>query len=253
MEKFCSLEDVLTESIMRQIVKIFLCLALGACGSQTDKQSITQPDDGPRNLFNGRDLSGWHADVPDLDKDSTLKSPFIVRDSLLVSLGTPGGHLISDSVFKNYRLEVEYRFAGVPGNCGVLVHASTPRALYQMFPKSIEVQMMHENAGDFWCIVEDISVPDMEQRRGPKSEWGITEGKQRRVLNLTDGSENPVGDWNTMIIECVGNEVKVWVNGDLVNHGSNASADHGQIALQAEGSEVEFRKVLLSPVSTLTK
>jgi hypothetical protein len=238
---------------MKQIIIMFLCLMLVACGSQSDKQSASLSDDGPRSLFNGRDLNGWHVDVPDMDKDSTLQSPFIIRDSLLVSLGTPGGHLITDSVFKNYRLEVEYRFAGVPGNCGVLVHASTPRALYEMFPKSIEVQMMHENAGDFWCIVEDISVPDMEKRRGPKNEWGITEGKQRRILNLTDGSENPVGEWNTMKIECLGNDVKVWVNGDLVNHGSNATADHGQLALQAEGSEVEFRKVLLTPISTLTK
>ena len=226
---------------------------LVGCKSQSDKPVIDTATDHPRSLFNGHDLSGWYADVPDLDKDSTLRSPFIVRDSFLVSLGTPGGHLITDSIFKNYRLEVEYRFAGVPGNCGVLVHASTPRALYQMFPKSIEVQMMHENAGDFWCIVEDISVPDMEQRRGPKNEWGITEGKQRRILNLTDGSEKAVGDWNTMIIECVGSDVKVWVNGDLVNHGSNATADHGQIALQAEGSEVEFRKILIAPATTLTK
>ena len=51
-----------------------------------------------------------------------------------------------DEVNQNYRLEVEYRFAGKPGNCGVLVHASTPRALYKMFPKSIEVQMYHKNA-----------------------------------------------------------------------------------------------------------
>jgi hypothetical protein len=56
-----------------------------------------------------------------------------------------------------------------------------------------------------------------------------------------------------MTIECVGNEVKVWVNGDVVNHGSNATADHGQIAIQAEGSEVEFRKIQLTPISTLTK
>ncbi|MDD4425907.1 MAG: DUF1080 domain-containing protein, partial [Mariniphaga sp.] len=145
------------------------------------------------SLFNGTDLSGWHVDVPAMDNNPDTLNPFIVRDGMLVSLGTPGGHLITDSVYQNYRLEVEYRFAGEPGNCGVLVHASTPRALYRMFPKSLEVQMMHENAGDFWCIVEDIEVPDMEERRGPKAEWGITEGKGRRIKNLTDGSENPVG------------------------------------------------------------
>jgi hypothetical protein len=237
----------------KYLLPILVVLQLAACKSQSDKP--VEENSGIRsiNLFNGHDLRGWHADVPDLDSLPSLQMPFIVRDSFLVSLGTPGGHLITDSVFNNYRLEVEYRFAGEPGNCGVLVHASTPRALYKMFPKSIEVQMMHENAGDFWCIVEDISVPEMEKRRGPKNEWGITEGKQRRILNLTDGSENAVGEWNTMIVECVGRDVKVWVNGDMVNHGTNATADHGQVALQAEGSEVEFRKVILTPIDELTK
>ncbi len=205
------------------------------------------------SLFNGKDLAGWHADVPDMDKDNTVSSPFIVRNGLLVSLGKPGGHLITDAVYENYRLEVEYRFAGVPGNCGVLVHASTPRALYGMFPKSIEVQMMHENAGDFWCIVEDIKAPNMEKRRGPREKWGITEGKERRILNLTDGAENPAGEWNAMVIECLGNAIKVWVNGVLVNHGTNATASKGQIAVQAEGSEVEFRKITLTPVSAFSR
>jgi hypothetical protein len=46
--------------------------------------------------------------------------------------------------------------------------------------------------------------------------------------------------------------VKVWVNGDLVNHGTNCTASSGQIAIQAEGSEVEFRKLLLTPITKLT-
>jgi len=205
-----------------------------------------------RPLFNGANLEGWHADVPHLDEHPDAASPFIVREGLLVSLGSPGGHLISDEEFENYRFEVEYRFAGKPGNCGVLVHASKPRALYKMFPQSIEVQMMHENAGDFWCIVEDIRVDNMVERRGPEAKWGITEGKARRIQNLTDGSENEPGEWNTMVIECLGNEVKVWVNDDLVNHGSECSAGKGHIALQAEGSEVEFRNLQLTPIEQLT-
>ncbi|MGI9517475.1 MAG: 3-keto-disaccharide hydrolase [Pirellulaceae bacterium] len=203
-------------------------------------------------LFNGKDLAGWHVDVPQKDDDPETPDTFIVRDGNLVSLGAPNGHLITDDEFENYRLHVEYRFAGDPGNCGVLVHASTPRALYSMFPKSIEVQMNHEHAGDFWCIVQDITVPDMVERRGPKENWGITEGKARRIVNLTDGSENAVGEWNTMVIECVGDQVKVWVNGDLVNHGRDCTASKGQVALQAEGSEVEFRKLTLTPISELS-
>jgi len=212
-------------------------------------KSQVQAQAHPLSLFNGSDLTGWHADVPDMDKDASLKSPFIVRNGLLVSLGSPGGHLITDSIYSNYRLEVEYRFASTPGNCGVLVHASKPRALYSMFPQSVEVQMEHKNAGDFWCIVEDITVPDMEARRGPKKKWGITEGKNRRIPNLTDNSEKPLGEWNTMVIECYEREIKVRVNNDMVNHGYNCTAEKGQIALQAEGSEVEFRKLLLTPIT----
>jgi hypothetical protein len=197
------------------------------------------------SLFNGTDLNGWHIDVPAMDANPDTLNPFIVRNGMLVSLGTPGGHIITDEVYSNYRLEVEYRFAGTPGNCGVLVHASTPRALYGMFPKSLEVQMQHGNAGDFWCIVEDIRVDNMEERRGPKENWGITEGKGRNIKHLMD-AENPAGEWNTMVIECAADEIKVWVNGAMVNHGYDCTATKGQIALQAEGSEVEFRKIELT-------
>jgi hypothetical protein len=227
-------------------MKTLLCAVVVSLAFAGCKTSPTESSS--KNLFNGRDLTGWHVDVPKMDTVPSEKSPFLVRNGMLVSLGTPAGHLITDETYKNYRLEVEYRFAGVPGNCGVLVHASTPRALYKMFPKSIEVQMFHENAGDFWCIVEDIKVPNMEERRGPKEEWGITEGKGRRILNLTDGSEKPVGEWNNMVIECLDKSVKVWVNGDLVNHGTDCTASEGNIAVQAEGSEVEFRKLELTPL-----
>ena len=111
--------------------------------------------------------------------------------------------------------------------------------------------MMHKNAGDFWCIVEDITVPNMESRRGPKKDWGITEGKERRIINLTDGSEKPLGQWNEMVVECLKDTVKVWLNGDLVNHGYNATATSGQIAVQAEGSEVEFQKIELRPIDRI--
>ena len=197
-------------------------------------------------LFNGQNLDGWHMDVPAMDSIPNLKSPFVVRDGNLVSLGDPRGHLITNDTYKNYRLEIEYRFPGEPGNCGILVYVSTPRFLYKMFPKSIEVQMEHNNAGDFWAIGEDITCDNMVERRGPKDTWGITEGTSRRIKNLTDDSEKELGQWNTMVIECHNDTVKVWVNGDLVNYGYHATANSGQIAVQAEGAEVEFRKLELS-------
>jgi hypothetical protein len=239
--------------MMKRVTVTMLLVAAtgGACGSV--EGSGGNEVNGTIELFNGRDLTGWHMDVPAMDGDTTVTIPFIVRDGVLVSLGEPRGHLLTDADYQDYRLHVEYRFPGEPGNSGVLVHASTPRMLYDMFPQSIEVQMMHENAGDFWCIGEDITVPNMVERRGPPESWGVVEGKARRILNLTDGSEKPVGEWNTMVIETLGSSVKVWMNGDLVNHGYDATATRGRIALQAEGAEVEFRNLHLTPITELSE
>jgi hypothetical protein len=202
------------------------------------------------HLFNGKDLAGWSADVPARDKDPKSPPSFVVRDGRLVSLGKPEGHLVSDASYRDYQLEVEYRFPGAGGNCGVLVHASRPRALYAMFPQSIEVQMQSGDAGDFWCIEENIEVPDMAKRRPRKDaqKWGGSEGDARRILNLTDGSEKALGEWNLMRLEARGATLTVWVNGALVNAGVNATTDRGRIALQAEGTEVEFRRVDLGPL-----
>lgn len=202
------------------------------------------------SLFNGKDLAGWTPDIPERDGDPNGPPSFVVRDGKLVSLGKPEGHLLTNARYRDYRLEVEYRFAGKPGNCGVLVHASTSRALYKMFPKSIEVQLMSGNAGDFWVIREDIKTNDMEKRRPrkPGQAWGGAEPDARRVLNLTDGSEKTPGEWNSLVIEARGRTLKVWLNGDFVNEGFDATVDQGRIALQAEGAEVEFRKVQIGPL-----
>lgn len=211
-----------------------------------------EPLEAPLALWNGKDLTGWVADVPAKDGNPDAPESFAVRDGNLVSLGNPEGHLVTERVFRDYRLTVEYRFPGKGGNCGVLVHASRPRALYKMFPASIEVQMHHRNAGDFWCIQEDIAVPDMETRRkrGPNQKWGGAEGDSRRILNLTDDSEKPLGTWNQMVIECRDRTITVHVNGDLVNQGFDCTKDRGKIALQAEGTEVEFRRVELTPLES---
>lgn len=231
---------------MQPLARFFLTAAVVLSGTVSVSAQAVQ-------LFNGRDVTGWHIDVPAMDKDPSIASPFIVREGMLVSLGKPNGHIITDADYAEYRLTVEYRFAAKPGNCGVLVHASTPRALYGMFPQSIECQLMHTNAGDFWCIAQDITTPDMETRRGPKENWGVDGKKLRRITNLTDNSEKPAGEWNTMVIECLADRIKVWVNGDLVNYGYDCQASRGRIALQAEGSEVEFRKVELTPINALTE
>jgi hypothetical protein len=224
---------------MRQLLCL-LVLPLAACqGSAVGERTA---------LFNGRDLSGWHADVPEADGGADVPPSFTVEEGMLVSLGTPEGHLITDDSYSDYRLVVEYRWPHEPGNCGVLVHASTPRRLYEMFPQSIECQLYVGNAGDFWCIGEDIQVPDMERRRGPREEWGVDGNKRRRILNLTDGSEKELREWNRMEIECRGDSITIFVNDELVNSGFDCTASSGQIAIQAEGAVCEFRRIELLPL-----
>lgn len=222
---------------MKPLLLVLLSALFAACGAA------------PRSLKPGADLAGWHVDIPAADKKDDLSPSFVVEGGVLVSCGTPQGHLITDDVYQDYRLAVEWRWPGKPGNCGVLVHASTPRRLYKMFPQSIECQLHHNNAGDFWCIGENISVPDMASRRGGEPEkWGGEQGQSRRIKNLTDGSENPLGEWNEMVIECRGHRIDIWVNGDKVNDGFDCTTDRGQIAIQAEGARCEFRKLLLTPL-----
>lgn len=183
------------------------------------------------SLFDGVSLAGWHMDVPALDGQPDGTKPFIVRDGKLVSLGQPMGHLITDGSYGDYRLTIEYRFSKQAGNSGVIVHVSKPRVINNLLPQGIEAQLMSGNAGDFHMFAESLmSVADPTKRAGK---------------NTTDHSEKPLGEWNTMIVECRADTIKVWVNGDLVNSGVRCSVQRGQIALQSEGSEVEFRKLVL--------
>ena len=112
--------------------------------------------------------------------------------------------------------------------------------------------MKHENVGDFWCFQEDITVPNMEERRGSKENWGSTDGKLRNIKKLVD-AENAAGEWNNIVVESVGNEVKVWLNNTLVNYGYDCTAQKGKIALQSEGSEIEFKRVEITPIATITE
>mgnify|MGYP001374159047 CR=1 FL=1 len=191
----------------------------------------------PITLFDGKSLQGWTADVPDLDGKPSEPKPFIARNGMLVSLGTPMGHLITTGEYADYKLTIEYRYSKEAGNSGVIVHASKPRALNNFLPQGIEVQLRSGNAGDFHMFNETL------KHESPREGDGT-----RKLVNFTDDSESKIGEWNTMIIECNADTIKVWCNKDLVNVGVASSIRKGKIALQSEGAEVEFRKMELMPL-----
>jgi hypothetical protein len=188
-------------------------------------------------LFNGKDLSGWTAVLD--DKAADPAKTWSVADGILKCTGRPVGYIRTDKEdFKDYVLMLEWRWpeGAKGGNNGVLVHTSSPNAL-GIWPKSIEVQLASGDAGDFWVIGTDLDVPDEATRK-----------KDRRHLNLTDGSEKPAGQWNTMEITCKGDTIRVKVNSELVNEATNCSVTEGAISLQSEGAPIEFRNIVLRPI-----
>ncbi|MCP5111414.1 MAG: DUF1080 domain-containing protein [bacterium] len=206
------------------------------CGTATAADGV--------DLFNGKDLSGWthylwNREAKTQDTSTPMSAVWSVKDGILICKGRPTGYIRTVKEYDSYKLVVEWRWpkGTVKGNNGVLVHSTTPNALGQ-WPKSIEVQLAKDNAGDFWVIGTTLDVPNVETRR-----------KGRRHLNLTDDSEKPAGQWNRMEIVAKGDEVIVHVNGDLVNHATNCSDTKGAISLQSEGALIHFRKVHLTPLA----
>lgn len=90
-------------------------------------------------MFDGESLFGWWIDVLVLDDNFDGDKLFIVRDGMFVSLGMFGGYLISEDIYENYWLEIEYCFFDKLGNCGILVYVFMLCVFYDMFLKLIEV------------------------------------------------------------------------------------------------------------------
>ncbi len=214
-------------------------LTLAVLGSVTTASAA----DEAKRLFNDRDLTGWTPYLWDRgqnreDTTTPASDVWSVRDGMLICQGRPTGYLRTNEQYHDYRLTLEWRWpeGSTGGNNGVLVHTTTPNALGQ-WPKSIEVQLAHGNAGDFWVIGSELDVENEAERK-----------LGRRHLNLTDDSEKPIGQWNQMEITCRGTEILVKVNGVEVNHATNCSETKGFISLQSEGAEVHFRNMVLTPL-----
>jgi hypothetical protein len=188
----------------------------------------------PQALFNGTDFSGWIFDG--IDPETPPASVWSVRDGVIICKGRPPGVMRTAQDFSDYELTVEWRWAPgtKPGNSGILVHSSKPRETF-VWPKSIEVQLAADHAGDFWMIGESVTVAGAE-------------AQGRRWLKKAASAEKPPGEWNTAKLRCVGDKLTVWINGTLMNEGTGLSAVKGAICLQCEGGEVHFRKIELTPV-----
>lgn len=191
---------------------------------------------GAAELFNGRDFSGWELQTTPA---AAMADVFqLLPDGVIASTGKPSGFIATRESYRNYKLHVEWRWPGKPGNGGVLLHIS-PGTFDRVWPVSLQVQIKSGNAGDLL----------------PMAAAGFAEaltsapGAETRIKARTGAaSEKPAGGWNSCDIVSRDGTVEVSVNGVPQNRVSNLSPASGRIGFQLEGAPYELRRVELTPL-----
>lgn len=182
-------------------------------------------------LFNGTDLSGWTPFLPGGNPAVT----WTVADGVLRCTGQPAGYIATDAAYTSFILELEWRFdpSKGAGNSGVLLRVQPTD---QVWPTSMEAQLMSGRAGDIWNIGEFPMVTDPARTSG------------RHTAMDGQSSERPLGEWNRYRIVVDGPLLELYVNGALKNRATGCRVVPGRIALQSEGAWIEFRSVTLAPL-----
>lgn len=196
---------------MRTIVLLLLCCSLHAA-------------DGFVSLMPKRDI-GEHWTVD----GKTPMDAWFLRDGTIGTTGQPDGILRSKKTYRNFILRAEWRFQEgwepKPGqhpwpNAGFFIHA---QELKDGWPVSLEVQGYFAQAGSLFGV------------RGGK----ITGAK--RGPFVTDRPK--FGSWDKYEITSKDGKITVVLNGVLVNEGTGAWPEEGNICLQSEGWPVFYRNV----------
>ncbi len=189
-------------------------------------------------LFNGEDLTGWK---PFLVEESAEEGPvWQVRDGVLVCRGEPLGYLYTTASYKDFSLTLEWRWQGEPGNSGVLLRIAGEAQSF--LPRCVEAQLKNGDAGDIWAFYGAALEGSRERFREIEGHESL--GDFRGVGKM-EAAENPPGEWNTLEITALGENLTVRVNGRVTNEANGLDVVAGPIGLQSEGGEIHFRNIVL--------
>ena len=228
-------------------------------------------------LFNGKNLDGWHVKIRNYELDNNFGNTFRVEDGVMKvsydkyeNFDERFGHIFYEKPFSHYILRAEYRFTGdqVPGgpgwafrNSGLMLHCQKPNTMSkdQKFPVSIEVQLLG-GKGEGKRTTANLCTPGTHV---------VMEEKLVKRHCIGSTSKTYHGDqWVTVEVEVQGDKiVRHKVNGELVLEYKNPQFDEkdadakklgarsgqklsgGYISLQSESHPVEFRKVELKDLT----
>ena len=222
---------------MKKQVKVlmFIAVVLSNAESRTRAAELMQF----RELFNGKDLSGW-VNV------NTDKDTWSVRDGLLACTGHPIGVMRTDKQYENFILHIEWMHMEAGGNSGTFIWSEGTVPEGKQLPKGLEVQMLELD----WVNQhkqDDGTLPPIAYVHGevfgangletvPDNPRGT---RSKSIENRCKGK----GQWNTYDVVAVDGVVKLSVNGKFVNGISKASVKKGYICLESEGAEIHFRNI----------
>ncbi len=190
---------------------------------------------GAVDLFNGRDFSGW--ELQTTPSASVADAFQMLPDGVIASTGKPSGFLATTGSYRNYRLHVEWRWTGKPGNSGVLLHIS-PGAMDRVWPVSLQVQTKAGSVGDLLPMAAGSFAEPLTSKPGAET---------RIKAHTAADSEQPAGEWNVCDIVSHDGTVEVTVNGVLQNRVTQVSPASGRIGFQLEGTPYQLRRVTLTP------
>jgi hypothetical protein len=202
--------------------------------------------------------------------------------------GQVWGGLLTEQAYRDYRLIVEYRWGGVTWgerktrtrDSGLLLHAqgrlgNTGKDFNGPWLRSIEFQIIEGGVGDILPVAgyndqgeqvrpsvtvrsrkdrdgENVFDPNGEPRvysSGRINWWGRSEDWADRLgFRGPQDVESPGLEWTRLEAVVEKGNLTYYVNGKLVNAGTESSWTEGKIMIQSEGAEIYFRKIDLEPL-----
>ncbi len=174
-----------------------------------------------------------------LDENGRKADVFsFVGDETLRISGKPFGWLATQKEYKNFKLEVEYRWpsGSAATNSGVFLrmNGTSPNFL----PRGFEIQLAHGSAGDIYGF-HGMGLSG-EKGRYTEDPNNKLSGHLRGVKKFRDAERAP-GQWNKLKVYCFEGMIVVWMNDKIVNWAHDAEIVPGKIGFQSEGGPIEFK------------
>ncbi len=174
------------------------------------------------------------------------------EDGSVHCTGKPVGVVRSKVPYTNFELVAQWRHLKSAGNSGIFVWAtkeSLDALKPNQLPHGIEVQVLdhgyteqYEQGGKRkadWFTADGDVFPVGASKMKPFPP--LSPNGQRSFPSKNLGKPSP--QWNHYYIRCINGEVRLWVNGEEVSGGTACDPATGYLALESEGSPIEFRDI----------